>query len=100
MRGRFTICAPDRAAIDRGDYTLVATKGANSNGVAKSASRFGDLLGPGFGARVAAAQAAQPAGDDLVAEPDYAPLDVRYANLVVRSPLGAPRRRGRGERAA
>ncbi len=45
------------------------------------------MLGPRFGERVAAVHDALQAGDDLVAELDYAPLDVRYANLVVRPPF-------------
>ena len=83
----FTVCARDRAAIDAGDYLIVPTAGANSNGVAKSAVRLGGMLGAAFEERAADARCAQAPPDAVVADLDYLPLEARGGNIIARRPV-------------
>ena len=83
----FTLCARDRAAIDAGDYLIVPTAGANSNGVAKSAVRLGGMLGADFEKRAANARCVQAAPDAVVADLDYIPLELRGGNIIARRPV-------------
>jgi thiopeptide-type bacteriocin biosynthesis protein len=82
----FRVTAGGVADIARGEYRIVATKIASSNGVAKSARRFARHLDAPFVDRVIAAERRTSAeGDDLVAELDYVPLDEQYAHLLRRT---------------
>jgi thiopeptide-type bacteriocin biosynthesis protein len=83
----FMVCAPDRAAIECGDYLIVPTAGANSSGVAKSASRFNPVIGAAFSERAARARSARTAAGTPVADLDYFPFDARSGNLIMRPPV-------------
>ena len=82
----FMLGAAHVAAIDAGDYRIVPTPGASSDGVGKSTGRVAQLLGPAFAAHAQRARALRHDDGAIVAELDYVPLEVRTGNLITRQP--------------
>jgi lantibiotic biosynthesis protein len=80
------VAAPDRAAIDRGAFTLVLGHGPGASPAGRSLGRFADLLDPAD--RVALAETGRLAGRTrpgvVVAELVYLPRRLRQANVSVR----------------